>query len=68
MAFLKIRLDAAGERRIGFRRAFRRLLGLLAALLPFGLGYLSMLIQDERRGWQDLFADTTVRYKDPKAP
>jgi uncharacterized RDD family membrane protein YckC len=64
MAFLHIHLEAGGERRIGFRRAFRRLLGLIAALIPFGVGYLWMLIQDERRGWQDLFADTTVRYED----
>jgi uncharacterized RDD family membrane protein YckC len=67
MAFIGIRLDADGERRIGFRRAVRRLFGLLVALLPFGIGYLAMLIQDERRGWQDLIADTTVVYEDRKA-
>jgi len=68
MAFLNIRLDFEGERRIGFERAVRRLLGLLAALIPFGVGYLAMLVQDERRGWQDLIADTTVIYEDPRAP
>jgi uncharacterized RDD family membrane protein YckC len=67
MAFIGIRLDADGERRIGFHRALRRLFGLLVALLPFGIGYLAMLIQDERRGWQDLIADTTVVYEDRRA-
>ncbi len=68
MAFLHIRLDAGGERRIGFRRAFHRLFGLAVALLPFGLGYLAMLIQPDRRGWQDTIAETTVLYEDPRAP
>ena len=66
MAFLHIRLDAGGERRIGFRRAFHRLFGLLVALMPFGLGYLAMLIEHDRRGWQDTIAETTVLYEDPK--
>ncbi len=70
MRFLAIHLDADGERRIGLRRALRRLIALPVALLPAGLGILTMLIQDERRSWPDRFAGTVVVYDDqrPSAP
>jgi uncharacterized RDD family membrane protein YckC len=64
MRFLGIYLDAEGERRIGMRRALRRLFAVPFALLPAGLGFLSILIQDERRGWHDQFAGTVVLYDD----
>lgn len=66
MSFLGIRLDADGERRIGARRSFRRLFGLGLALIPFGLGYLAMLVTDRRRGLQDIIAGTEVLYVDDR--
>ena len=64
MRFLAIRLDADGERRIGGRLALRRLLAVPLALLTFGLGFLAILIDDDRRGWHDRIAGTTVLYDD----
>lgn len=62
MRFVRIRLDAAGSRRIGLRRAARRLVGLALAVLPLGLGLLGVVFSDHRRGWQDRLAGTDVLY------
>ncbi len=51
-----------GDRRIGLRRAFRRLVGLLLALIPLGLGLIGVILRDERRGFQDRLAQTDVIY------
>jgi uncharacterized RDD family membrane protein YckC len=62
MRLLSIHLDADGMQEIGFRRAIRRLLAIPVSLLAFGLGFLSILLSPERRGWHDKFAGTTVLY------
>jgi uncharacterized RDD family membrane protein YckC len=69
MRFLRIRLDAEGERRIGGRRAIRRLLGAALSAVAFGLGFLAVLVDGRRRGWMDKIAKTEVLYADrsPKA-
>jgi uncharacterized RDD family membrane protein YckC len=68
MRFLGIALDADGERRIGARRAIRRLFGLALAILPLGIGLLAILFDERRRGWQDRLAGTEVRFVDRRAP
>ena len=50
------------------RRAFRRLVGLALAVIPFGLGLLGVLTDDDRRGWWDRLAGTDVVPVDPLAP
>lgn len=62
MRFLGIRLDAAGERRIGLRRAVRRLLGAVLAAIPLFLGFLGVVLNERRRGWQDRIAGTDALY------
>ena len=47
-----IRLESGGERRIGVRRAIRRLFGLVVAVIPLGLGLLGVATAVDRRGWQ----------------
>jgi hypothetical protein len=64
MRFLRIRLDAEGERRIGGRRAIRRLLGAALSAVAFGLGFLVVLVDGRRRGWLDRIAQTDVLYAD----
>lgn len=64
MRFVRIQLDSAQGRRIGLRRAVRRLVGLVLSILPLGLGLLGVVFSDDRRGWQDRFAGTEVVYAD----
>ena len=67
MRFLRIRLDAAGERRIGLRAAVRRFLGLVFSVIPFGLGFLGVLFSERRRGWADRMGGTEVVYVETTA-
>jgi uncharacterized RDD family membrane protein YckC len=62
MRFVRIRLDSEAGRRIGLRRAVRRLAGLVLAILPLGAGLLPVVFSDDRRGWHDRFAGTDVLY------
>jgi len=62
MRFLALRLNAEGERRLGLRRAVRRLFGLALAVLPLGLGLVSVLSSDRRTGLHDRIARTEVLY------
>ncbi|MGH2926212.1 MAG: RDD family protein, partial [Solirubrobacterales bacterium] len=62
MRFLAIAIEAGGSRRVGLRRSVRRLVGLVLAILPFGLGLLGILFSSRRRGFQDRIADTDVVY------
>lgn len=62
MRFFGIRLEPPGHGGIGARRAVRRLVGLVLAILPLGLGLLGILVGDRRRGFQDRFAETEVGY------
>jgi uncharacterized RDD family membrane protein YckC len=62
MRFLAIALEFRGSRRIGLRRAVRRLMGLVAAIIPLGAGFVPILFSKRRRGLQDRIADTDVDY------
>jgi uncharacterized RDD family membrane protein YckC len=67
MRFLSIHLDAGGSQEIGLKRALRRLLGVLVALIPLGLGFFAILLSPERRGWHDRLARTSVLYDEDAA-
>ena len=67
MRFVRIQLESPRGRRIGVRLAFRRLIGLVLAILPLGLGLLGVVFSDDRRGWQDRFAGTDVVYAETAA-
>ena len=45
---------------VGYGRAFLRWIGYGLALLPFGLGFLGVLLTAERRGLHDWIAGTRV--------
>lgn len=62
MRFLSIRLMHDGSPEITFGCALRRVLGLILALLPLGLGYLAILRDPRRRGWHDRMSGTEVIY------
>jgi uncharacterized RDD family membrane protein YckC len=68
MNFFGIRLGAEGTR-LSVRRSLKRLVGLVLALIPFGLGLLGILFDDRRRAWQDRFAGVDVLYElDERTP
>ena len=62
MRFFGIRLGVAG-RGLRLRASLLRLLGLVLAALPLGLGFLGVLFDERRRGWQDRFAGVDVDYE-----
>jgi len=68
MHFVGLQLDSEIGRRIGVRRAIRRLFGLAAAVVPLGIGLFAVAMNSERRGWQDRIAQTDVVYVDEGLP
>ena len=66
MRFLDLRLEGPDGPRLGFRRALRRLVGTVLAVLPLFLGFVPILFNQRRRGLNDRFADTEVRYLPPR--
>ena len=59
-------IDAAGDPP-GLFRSLVRLAGMILAAIPFFAGYLLILVDDRRRGLQDMLAGTTVIYA-PESP
>jgi uncharacterized RDD family membrane protein YckC len=59
-------INAAGDPP-GLGRSLLRLVGMILAAIPFFAGYLLILVDDRRRGLQDMLAGTTVIYA-PKSP
>lgn len=68
MRFLDIRIEHEGERAIGPRRAFRRLIGFWLAAIPFCLGFIGVLTRIDRRGFHDRLGQTQVFYINPAGP
>ncbi|HEX6689074.1 MAG TPA: RDD family protein [Solirubrobacterales bacterium] len=66
MRFLGIRLGTDG-RGLPPRKSLRRLVGLFLAAIPFGLGFLGILLDERRRGWQDRLAGVDVLYEGREA-
>jgi uncharacterized RDD family membrane protein YckC len=62
MRLLGVRVETNGSRRIGLRRASRRLVGLGLALAPLGLGLAGVVASGDRRGLHDRIAGTEVLY------
>jgi uncharacterized RDD family membrane protein YckC len=63
MRFFGIRLGVEGDR-LPPRQSLKRLVGLTLAAIPFGLGFLGILFDERRRGWQDRLAGVDVLYED----
>ena len=62
MRFFGIRLGAEGGR-LPARQSLKRLAGLVLAAIPLCLGFLGMLTDERRRGWQDRMAGVDVFYE-----
>lgn len=63
MRFLNIRVEPVAGTMVGPRSAFRRLVGFWLAIIPFCLGFLGVLLRNDRRGFHDRLGRTVVRYQ-----
>jgi uncharacterized RDD family membrane protein YckC len=63
MRFVGIRLDVEG-RGLRFGRSVKRLIGMVLATIPFGLGFLGILFDERRRAWDDRLSGVDVVYED----
>jgi uncharacterized RDD family membrane protein YckC len=59
---LGVRIVTPEGNRLKLGRAVLRYLGYYLSALPFGLGFLWILFDDERRAWHDRLAGTCVIY------
>jgi hypothetical protein len=62
MRFLGIRLGV-DRRGLPLRSSLKRLVGLSLAVLTLGIGFLGILFDPRRRGWQDRLAGVDVLYE-----
>ena len=62
MRLMTIRVTRTDGTRLSFRRALRRVVGMVLAALPFFAGYLLILVDDRRRGLHDRLAGTVVPF------
>jgi uncharacterized RDD family membrane protein YckC len=62
MRFFGIRIGAEGQR-LPLRRSLRRLVGLVLSFFAFGIGFIGILLDERRRGWQDRMAGVDVLYE-----
>jgi len=62
MRFFGLRLGTEG-RGLAPRKSLKRLIGLLLAAIPFGLGFLGILFDERRRGWEDRLCGVDVFYE-----
>lgn len=63
MRFVGIRLGVEGGG-LRPRRSFKRLFGIGLAAIPFGLGFIGVLFDERRRGWQDRLCGVDVIYEE----
>ncbi len=65
MSFIGLRMLSANGDEVSGRQAFRRLLWLVLAAVPLGLGFWGVIFDERRCGWPDRRAHTRVLYADP---
>jgi uncharacterized RDD family membrane protein YckC len=68
MRALGIEVTDAEGARLRTRRSIVRLVGMALAAIPLFLGYLPILLRDDRRGLHDLMAGSVVSYAEKKRP
>jgi uncharacterized RDD family membrane protein YckC len=61
-AVMGIRIIRTNGKRVGPFRTLIRLIGYIISLIPLGLGFFWILIDDRRQGWQDKLAGTFAVY------
>ena len=59
---------AHGDEPVGVKASIVRLVGMVLAAIPLCAGFLLILVDDRRRGLQDVLARTVVRYAPADSP
>jgi len=67
-ALLGLRVERTNGDRVSVRRSILRYVAYWVSALPLFLGFLWILVDDERQGWHDKIADTRVIYISPPRP
>ncbi len=67
-ALLGLRVVRANGQRLSVSRSLLRFAAYWVSALPLFLGFLWILVDDDRRGWHDKIADTRVIYTRPTSP
>jgi uncharacterized RDD family membrane protein YckC len=62
MRFMRLEVRSAAGADIGWGRASLRFVGMIAAAIPLGAGFLLALVDDRRQALQDKIAGTIVLY------
>lgn len=62
MRFVGVRLDVEG-RGLPLGRSVKRLVGMVLAWIPLGLGFLGIFFDERRRAWDDRMSRTDVVYE-----
>jgi uncharacterized RDD family membrane protein YckC len=62
MRFVGIRLDIE-ERGLRFGRSVKRLIGMALAWIPFGLGFIGIFFDRQRRAWDDRMSGVGIVYE-----
>jgi uncharacterized RDD family membrane protein YckC len=62
MRFVGIRLDVEGHG-LRFGRSIRRLIGMGLAVIPFGLGFIGIFFNEQRRAWDDRMSGVGIVYE-----
>jgi uncharacterized RDD family membrane protein YckC len=70
MRFLGLQLRSGERKRLGLGQAIKRLWGLILSILTLGLGFVPILFDERKRGWQDRLGRTEVFFEnlDRSAP
>ncbi len=62
MTLMGLRVVATNGDRLTFWQALRRFIGLIIAAIPFFLGFVWILFDNRRQGWQDKIGGTFIVY------
>jgi uncharacterized RDD family membrane protein YckC len=69
MRLMALRVDGAeGGEQPRPRQALRRFVGMVIAAIPLGAGFLTILVDDRRRGLHDMIGGTVVVYAPRDGP
>jgi uncharacterized RDD family membrane protein YckC len=68
MRLMALRVESAEGEMPRLGQSVRRFIGMVLAAIPFGAGFLTILVDDRRRGLHDMIGGTVVIYTPRDGP